>query len=78
MVNGKTAEQLTELVKQAVAKKGLLIFLFHGVGGEHGLNVSINAHSKLLQYLKQQQNELWIAPMIEVAEFVKKNQEKKD
>ena len=47
-------------------------FLFHGVGGEHGLNVSLEAHRKLLQYLKEQEKDIWIAPMIDVAEEVKK------
>ena len=76
MINGQTGDQLIELVKQARQKNGLLVFLFHGVGGEHSLNVSIEAHSKLLNYLKQNQKDIWIAPMINVAEFIKKYQSK--
>jgi sialate O-acetylesterase len=40
-------------VKEALTKGALLVFLFHGVGGEHGLNVSLPAHRQLLQYLRQ-------------------------
>jgi peptidoglycan/xylan/chitin deacetylase (PgdA/CDA1 family) len=78
MINGQTGEQMIELVKQAVEKKALLIFLFHGVGGEHSLNVALDEHAKLLQYLKEHQKELWIAPMVDVAEYVKAYQDKGD
>ena len=74
MINGQTGEQLIELVKQAVAKKAMLIFLFHGVGGGNSLNVSVEAHIQLLQYLKQNQKNIWVAPMIDVAEYINKHQ----
>ena len=70
-INGETGEQLIELVKQAQTSGKLLVFLFHGVGGEHSLNVSLPAHRQLLQYLKQNENDIWVAPMIEVAEHIK-------
>ncbi|QMU29075.1 polysaccharide deacetylase family protein [Adhaeribacter radiodurans] len=76
MVNGQTGEELINLVKQAEAKQGLLVFLFHGVGGEHSLNVSLSAHHQLLQYLKKREKDLWVAPMLEVAEFAKEQQKK--
>ena len=76
MINGQTGEQLIDLVKQAQQKNALLVFLFHGVGGEHSLNVSLEAHRKLLQYLKQNQKNIWVAPMIDVAEYIAKYQAK--
>ena len=72
-INGQTGDQLIDLVKQAMKTHTLLVFLFHGVGGEHSLNVSLEAHSALLHYLKLHESEIWIAPMIDVAEFVKSN-----
>lgn len=77
MVNGQSGEELIALVKQAEEKGALLVFLFHGVGGEHGLNVSLPAHRQLLQYLKRRQKEIWVAPLVEVAEYVKNHQSKK-
>jgi peptidoglycan-N-acetylglucosamine deacetylase len=71
MINGQTGEQLIQMVKEAEQKNALLVFLFHGVGGEHSLNVSLQAHSQLLHYLKQNQKNVWIAPMIDVAEYIK-------
>lgn len=74
MINGQSGDELIALVKQAMQKNALLVFLFHGVGGEHSLNVSLQAHSKLLHFLKQNQKEIWVAPMIDVAEFIKNDQ----
>lgn len=70
MVNGETGEQLVQWVKQATETQSLLVILFHGVGGEHGLNVSLPAHRALLQYLKQNEKDIWIAPMLDVAEYI--------
>jgi peptidoglycan/xylan/chitin deacetylase (PgdA/CDA1 family) len=70
-INGQTGVQLIALVKEAMKNKKLLVFLFHGVGGEHGLNVDLKAHRELLQFLKANEKEVWIAPFIEVAEFMK-------
>lgn len=70
MVNGETGEQLIELVKKAEASHQLLIFLFHGVGGGHGLNVSLEAHDQLLIYLKKRQKQIWVAPLVQVADYI--------
>ena len=71
-INGQTGEQLIALVKKATEENALLVFLFHGVGGGHGLNVSLDAHRALLQYLKQHQHEIWITPFQDATEYVKK------
>jgi peptidoglycan-N-acetylglucosamine deacetylase len=68
---GHSADYMIGLVKEAIAKHVLVVFLFHGVGGGHPLNVDLKEHNKLLRYLKQHENELWIAPMVDVAEYVK-------
>lgn len=73
-INGETGEQLIALVKQAVEKKALLVFLFHGVGGDHNLNVSLPAHRELLKYLKLNQKDIWIAPFLDVTEYIREKQ----
>ena len=70
-MNNATGKQMIQLVQQAMQTKTLLVFLFHGVGGEHAINVSLSAHSQLLHYLKQNEKDIWIAPMIDVAEYIK-------
>ena len=66
-----SGEAMIEWVKEAEAKQGLLVIIFHGVGGGHSLNVSLPAHSRLLHYLKQHEKDIWTAPLVEVARFVK-------
>jgi sialate O-acetylesterase len=70
-INGQSAEYMIDLVKKAEQTHTLLVFLFHGVGGGHNINVSKEAHSKLLHYLKDNERHIWIAPMVDVAERVK-------
>jgi peptidoglycan/xylan/chitin deacetylase (PgdA/CDA1 family) len=74
VVNGQSGKELIAQVKQAEATRGLLVFLFHGVGGGHGLNVSLPAHRQLLQYLKQREKTIWVAPMLDVAEVIEQQQ----
>ncbi|WP_051359938.1 polysaccharide deacetylase family protein [Adhaeribacter aquaticus] len=69
LVNGQTGDQLISLVKKAMETNTLLVFLFHGVGGEHSLNVSRKAHSELVQFLKQNEKDIWVAPFMDIAEY---------
>lgn len=70
-INGQTAEQMIVLVKAAMKTRTLLVFLFHGVGGGHNLNVGLHEHSLLLHFLKDHEQEIWVAPMVDVAEYVR-------
>ena len=72
-INGETGKELVALVRKAIEEKVLLVFLFHGVGGEHNLNVSLEAHKELLQFLKANEKEVWVAPFVEATEFVKRS-----
>jgi len=73
-INGQSADYMIDLVKKAMQTHTLLVFLFHGVGGGHNINVDINAHSQLLHFLKENEKSIWIAPMVDVAEAIKKYQ----
>jgi len=77
VVSGETGEQLIEWVKKAMETNSLLVVLFHGVNGGNALNVSLAAHSQFLHFLKKNEKDIWIAPMIAVAEYIKKYQQKK-
>lgn len=74
MVNGETGSQMIEWAKKAMETNSLLVILFHGVGGGNTLNVSLPAHREFLQFLKKNEKNIWIAPMIDVAEHIKKYQ----
>lgn len=75
-VNGQTAAQMIDWVKQAIQTNSLFVILFHGVGGGNALNVQIPEHRRFLQWLKQNEKDIWIAPMVTVAEYIKKSQTK--
>lgn len=78
VVSGQSAEELIDLVKQAMPKNALIVFLFHGVGGEHSLDISLSDHRKLLHFLKQNEKDIWIAPFIEIAERVQGYNQRKN
>lgn len=70
MVNGETGAQMIEWAKKAMQTNSLLVILFHGVGGGNSLDVSLPAHREFLQFLKQNEKDIMIAPMITVAEHI--------
>src|SRR6187200_101055 len=76
MVNGETGAQMIEWAKKAMETNSLLVILFHGVGGGNSLNVSLDAHRELLQYLKKNENDLMVGTMLDVAEHIKEWQER--
>jgi peptidoglycan-N-acetylglucosamine deacetylase len=73
-INGQSADYMIDLVKQAMQNNTLLVFLFHGVGGGHNINVDLNAHSKLLHFITQNKKHIWVAPMVQVASYIKAQQ----
>ena len=74
-INGQSAAYMIDLVKQAQQSHTLLVFLFHGVGGGHPLNVDLAAHRQLLGYLKAHEKDIYITPMVEVAEKIRATQQ---
>ena len=75
-IAGQSGDQLIDLVKKAISTNTLLVFLFHGVGGGHSLNVSLDAHRQLLQFLKDNQKSIWVDTMVDVAGYIKSYQAK--
>jgi sialate O-acetylesterase len=73
-MNGQTADQMKSLVRQAMQTHTLLVFLFHGVGGGHNINVGLREHSELLHFIKENEKDIWVAPMVEVAGYIKGHQ----
>jgi peptidoglycan/xylan/chitin deacetylase (PgdA/CDA1 family) len=65
----KSTEELIALVDQAEADGGWLVFLFHGVGGDH-LPVALEAHEALLAYLDHGRSQIWTERFGKVAQHV--------
>ncbi len=75
-VDGQSAEVLIALVDRAKKEHALLVFLFHGVGGEHPINIALKEHNKLMRYLKQNEPEAWIAPLADIAAYMSRFKQK--
>ncbi len=71
VVNGQLGDELINQVKHAMQNQTLLVFLFHGVGGEHPINISLEAHKKLLKFIKENENQILIAPLRDIVKFIK-------
>lgn len=70
VIAGQSTQELIALVDEALEKGGLLVFLFHGVGGEHPIDVALESHNALVDYVNTKQKDLWVASMVEVAQYV--------
>jgi sialate O-acetylesterase len=70
----QSGDALINLVKKAMQTHSLLVFLFHGVGGGHAINEGWGEHTQLLQFLKANEQDIWIAPMVDVAQYIKNYQ----
>ena len=73
MQSETTAEQMIAQIEEAEQAASFVVFLFHGVGGEHSLNIALEEHQKLLAYLKKREKDIWIAPMVDVAAFIREH-----
>jgi len=68
----KTFGRLKDEIEGAIKLGGWIIYMIHGVGkGSHNLFIEKPEHDKLLTYLKEQQESIWIAPMVDVANHLK-------
>lgn len=75
-MNGNSASEMIALVRHAMQTHTLLVFLFHGVGGGHNINVGLREHSELLHFIKNHEKEIWVAPMVEIGEYIRMYQSK--
>lgn len=70
VMNEVTGEDMIQLVDQAIQEQALVVFLFHGIGGDHSIDVDAGEHAKLIQYLDHRREDLWIAPLKEISTLV--------
>jgi peptidoglycan/xylan/chitin deacetylase (PgdA/CDA1 family) len=70
--DGKTCEQIKAEIEQARSSGGWIIYMFHGVGeGTHNLFVDDDEHRQLVEWLDQQRDTIWTAPIVDVAQYLK-------
>lgn len=72
--NGSTAMQMIAQIEEAEKAGSFIVFLFHGVGGEHPMNVALEEHQKLLIYLKKREKDIWVTTMVDLGKYIQKKQ----
>lgn len=71
-VNGEDGKALIAYVKEARKNGTIATFMFHSVGGGY-LNVSIEALTELLTFLKQNEADYWVDTFQNVTEYISLN-----
>ena len=75
--DGKTFEQIREEIEQACSTEGWIIYMFHGIGSDsHNLHIDEDEHTKLIEWLDQERDSIWTAPVVDVASYLKNRQHK--
>jgi peptidoglycan/xylan/chitin deacetylase (PgdA/CDA1 family) len=59
MVQNVPAAELVAFAQKALDAGGLAVFMFHGVGGGHDIDVSREAHRELVAWLAARRQEVW-------------------
>lgn len=66
-----SGEAMIDFVKKAEGAGTMAVFMFHGVGGGHNLNVSRESHRKLIAYLNAHRDRLWTGTFAQVMDHVR-------
>ncbi len=69
-VDGSSGPGMIAWAEEAARSGSLAVFIFHGVGGGHGINVAREDHRKLLEWLDKHRDRVWTAPFLTVMEYV--------
>ena len=72
----RTADEMIAHVEEATHSGQLVVFLFHGIGGGHDINVDREEHRKLLAWLDANRNLVWTAPFGTVMQYVKEERQR--
>jgi len=65
-------DDLVQQVEEAKEKGTIVVFMFHSVGGGY-LNTSAEVHRKLLQYVKENEDDLYSDTFINVMKYIQGN-----
>lgn len=71
-VKDPSAEELISYVEKARENGTIAIFMFHSVGSGY-LNVGAEEHRKLLEFVQENQTDLYTGTFLEVMKYVKAN-----
>ncbi len=69
--SGSSSKELINYVKRVLVNQGFGVFLFHGIGGDY-LTIDEKEHQKLINFLVNHKDEIWVAPFGEIMEYIQK------
>lgn len=70
-VDENNQDQMISWVEKARSENAMVVILFHGVGGGHSLNVTLEKHRELLSYLATHEKDFWVAPLADAAKHLR-------
>lgn len=68
--DGRTFEELKRQIDDAIGRGAWIIYCAHGVGRDHRLLWDTDSHARTLDYLASRKNDVWTAPVADVATHV--------
>ena len=73
--DGATFDDVRDEIERAAETGGWIVWMIHGVGeGTHGLYIDTDEHEKLVSWLGANKADIWTAPLVEVASYVRDRQ----
>ena len=69
-VRGVSGDEMIAFVNQALHTGGLAVFMFHGVGGGHDINVDRAEHQQLLAWLAANRPRIWTGTFLQVMQHI--------
>ncbi|WP_183558703.1 polysaccharide deacetylase family protein [Mucilaginibacter sp. SP1R1] len=67
--DGTTGNQLIAFVKSTLKHGGMGVIMFHGIGGDY-ITTSAKAHQELLNYIRDNQKDLWVTTFQKAMDYV--------
>jgi sialate O-acetylesterase len=73
--DGRAFDEIKAEIERAAEMGGWIVWMIHGVGkGTHGMHIASAEHDKLVSWLGANRADIWTAPMVEVARYVRAQQ----
>lgn len=69
--DGRSLSELRDIMDNARARGGWAVFMIHGIGAEtHGLHLDRDIHQHFIEWLAEQRQTIWTAPLREIARYI--------
>jgi sialate O-acetylesterase len=67
VIDNNNANQLVTWAEKAKDEHGMMVVLFHGVGGGHSINTDLKKHNDFLKYLKKHPDDFWVTTLLDAS-----------